>query len=125
MGRSGTVVGLFRHPCTCPDLDSHFAGVEFGGESISLRGHTYLRRLPLGGKLSPKVTDEGAIGLPNGAGEKFRWGDSRHPLLCVDDIGNLIQTWNRGRETLRRAGISIHMFKYFSLKLIVFFAVYL
>ena len=97
------VVGLLRHPCTCPDLGSHFAGAGFGGESISLRGHTYLRRLPLGGKLSPKVTDEGAIGLSNGAGEAFRWDDSRHPLLFVDDIGNLIPTWNWGRETQRRA----------------------
>ena len=30
------------------------------------------QRLPLGGKLSPKVTDEGAIDLPNGAEEAFR-----------------------------------------------------
>ena len=42
-------------------------------------GVYHLRRLPLGGKLSPKVTDEGATGLPNGAGEKFRWGDRREP----------------------------------------------
>ena len=33
----------------------------------------------LGGKLSPKVTDEGATGLPNGAEENFRWGDRREP----------------------------------------------
>ena len=39
----------------------------------------HLRRLPLGGKLSPEVTDEGATGLPNGAEEKFRWGDRREP----------------------------------------------
>ena len=37
------------------------------------------RGFPLGGKLSPKVTDEGATGLPNGAGEKFRWGDRWEP----------------------------------------------
>ena len=42
-------------------------------------GVYHLRRLPLGGKLSPKVTDEGATGLPNGAEENFRWGDSREP----------------------------------------------
>ena len=42
-------------------------------------GVYHLRRLPLGGKLSPKVTDEGATGLPNGAEEKFRWGDRREP----------------------------------------------
>ncbi len=41
----------------------------------------HLRRLPLGGKLSPKVTDEGATDLPNGAEEKFRWGDRRYPPL--------------------------------------------
>ena len=35
----------------------------------------------LGGELSPKVTDEGATGLPNGAREKFRWGDRREPPL--------------------------------------------
>ena len=45
-------------------------------------GVYHLRRLPLGGKLSPKVTDEGATDLPNGAGEKFRWGDIRAPLFC-------------------------------------------
>ena len=45
-------------------------------------GVYHLRRLPLGGKLSPEVTDEGATGLPNGAGEKFRWGDIRAPLFC-------------------------------------------
>ena len=42
-------------------------------------GVYHLRRLPLGGKLSPKVTDEGATDLPNGAEEKFRWGDRREP----------------------------------------------
>ena len=42
-------------------------------------GVYHLRRLPLGGKLSPEVTDEGATGLPNGAEEKFRWGDRREP----------------------------------------------
>ena len=45
-------------------------------------GAYHLRRLPLGGKLSPEVTDEGATGLPNGAGEKFRWGNIRAPLFC-------------------------------------------
>ena len=39
------------------------------------------QRLPLGGKLSPKVTDEGATELPNGAEEAFRWGDRREPPL--------------------------------------------
>ena len=42
-------------------------------------GVYHLRRLPLGGKLSPEVTDEGATGLPNGAEENFRWGDSWEP----------------------------------------------
>ena len=42
------------------------------------------QRLPLGGKLSPKVTDEGATGLPNGAEEKFlgaTFGSPRFLLL--------------------------------------------
>ena len=59
------VEGLFRCPCTCPDLGRFFVW-----------GCT-TQRLPLGGKLSPKVTDEGATGLPNGAKEKARWGDRR------------------------------------------------
>ena len=59
--RSGAVVGLFRSPPTCPDLDSHFAGAGVGGERILLRGCTACEGFPLGGKLSPKVTDEGAI----------------------------------------------------------------
>ena len=44
------------------------------------------------GKLSPKVTDEGAIDLPNGAGEKFRWGDWREPLRLSTRKG-----WVQGR----------------------------
>ena len=60
VGRSGTVVGLLRYPCTYPDLERFF-----------VQGCT-TQRLPLGGKLSPKVTDEGAIDLPNGAEEAFR-----------------------------------------------------
>ena len=28
--RVAAVVGLFRNPCTCPDLDSHFAGAGVG-----------------------------------------------------------------------------------------------
>ena len=63
------VEGLFRCPCTCPDLGRFFVW-----------GCT-TQRLPLGGKLSPKVTDEGATGLPNGAEEKFRWGDRWQPSL--------------------------------------------
>ena len=59
------VEGLLRYPCTCPDLGRFFVW-----------GCT-TQRLPLGGKLSPKVTDEGATDLPNGAEEKFRWGDRR------------------------------------------------
>ena len=52
VGRSGAVVGLFRGPCTCPDLDAHFAGA--GSRKNELRCRVYhLRRLPLG-KLSPK-----------------------------------------------------------------------
>ena len=42
------------------------------------------RGFPLGGKLSPKVTDEGATGLPNGAEEKFlgaTFGSPRFLLL--------------------------------------------
>ena len=46
------VEGLFRCPCTCPDLGRFFVW-----------GCT-TQRLPLGGKLSPKVTDEGAILYP-------------------------------------------------------------
>ena len=48
-----------------------------GGESISLRGHTYLRRLPLGGKLSPKVTDEGAILYPTFPCRRIRLSPGR------------------------------------------------
>ena len=54
------VVGLLRCPSACPDLGRFFVW-----------GYT-TQRLPLGGKLSPKVTDEGAIDLPNGAIEKPR-----------------------------------------------------
>ena len=54
------VVGLFRNPSTCPDLGRFFVW-----------GYT-TQRLPLGGKLSPKVTDKRATGLPNGAIEKPR-----------------------------------------------------
>ncbi len=54
------VVGLLRCPSACPDLGRFFVW-----------GYT-TQRLPLGGKLSPKVTDEGATGLPNGAIEKPR-----------------------------------------------------
>ena len=61
------VEGLFRCPCTCPDLGRFFVW-----------GCT-TQRLPLGGKLSPKVTDEGATDLPNGAEEVLRRGDSREP----------------------------------------------
>ena len=50
----------------------------------------------LGGKLSPKVTDEGAIDLPNGAGEKFRWGDWREPLRLSTRKG-----WVRNRPLIR------------------------
>ena len=49
VGRSGAVVGLFRGPCTCPDLDSHFAGAGGGCESILLRGCTTHEGFPLGG----------------------------------------------------------------------------
>ena len=60
VGRSGAIVGLLRGPSACPDLGRFFVW-----------GCT-TQRLPLGGKLSPKVTDEGATGLPNGAIEKPR-----------------------------------------------------
>ena len=43
-----------------------------GGKAFRCRGILTYGGFPLGGKLSPKVTDEGATGLPNGAGEKFR-----------------------------------------------------
>ena len=43
------VVGLLRCPCTCPDLDSHFAGAGVGCESILLQGHTTCEGFPLGG----------------------------------------------------------------------------
>ena len=40
------------------------------------------------GKLSPEVTDEGAIDLPNGAIEKPRWGDGREsPLFYKERLG--------------------------------------
>ena len=48
-------------------------------------GAYHLRRLPLGGKLSPEVTDEGATGLPNGAGEERRRGD--RSLLLQGKVG--------------------------------------
>jgi len=54
-------------------------------------GVYHLRRLPLGGKLSPKVTDEGATGLPNGAEEKFRWGDSRQPPFSASTRKGWVQ----------------------------------
>ena len=54
------VVGLLRCPSACPDLGRFFVW-----------GYT-TQRLPLGGKLSPEVTNEGATGLPNGAIEKPR-----------------------------------------------------
>ena len=41
--------GLLRCPCTCPDLDSHFAGAGVGREGISLQGHTTYEGFPLGG----------------------------------------------------------------------------
>ena len=47
-----SVEGLFRTPSTCPDLGRFFV---WGSTT---------QRLPLGGKLSPKVTDEGAILYP-------------------------------------------------------------
>ena len=52
VGRSGAVVGLLRDPCPCPDLGRFFV---WGSTT---------QRLPLGGKLSPEVTDEGAILYP-------------------------------------------------------------
>ena len=62
VGRSGTVVELVRSPGTCPDLDSHFAGAGFGGESISWREcSTYEGFSPRGrlwvGKPSFRVSD--------------------------------------------------------------------
>ena len=78
------VVGLLRRPSACPDL-----GRFFGSGCTT-------QRLPLGGKLSPKVTDEGAIDLPNGAGEKFRWGDWREPLRLSTRKG-----WVQGRPLIR------------------------
>ena len=42
-----------------------------------MRGHTYLRRLPLGGKLSPKVTDEGAILYPTFPCRRIRLSPGR------------------------------------------------
>ena len=78
------VVGLLRCPSACPDLGRFFVW-----------GYT-TQRLPLGGKLSPKVTDEGAIDLPNGAGEKFRWGDWREPLRLSTRKG-----WVRNRPLIR------------------------
>ena len=53
------VEGLLRGPCTRPDLGRFFV---WGAQP---------RGFPLG-KLSPEVTDEGAIGLPNEAIEKPR-----------------------------------------------------
>ena len=49
VGRSGSMVRLFRSPPTCPDLDSHFAGAGVGREGISLQGHTTYEGFPLGG----------------------------------------------------------------------------
>ena len=54
-------------------------------------GVYHLRRLPLGGKLSPEVTDEGATGLPNGAGEAFRWGDRREPPFSTSTRKGWVQ----------------------------------
>ena len=42
------------------------------------------------------MTDEGAIDLPNGAGEKFRWGDWREPLRLSTRKG-----WVQGRPLIR------------------------
>ena len=49
------------------------------------------RGFPLGGKLSPKVTDEGATGLPNGAEENFRWGDRREPPFSTSTRKGWVQ----------------------------------
>ena len=47
--------------------------------------------------MSPKVTDEGATGLPNGAREKFRWGDRRElPFSASTRKG-----WVQGRPLIR------------------------
>ena len=51
----------------------------------------------LGGKLSPKVTDEGATGLPNGAEEKFRWGDRWEPPFSTPTR----KGWVQGRPLIR------------------------
>ena len=51
VGRIVPVVGLFRNPCTCPDLDSHFAGAGVGCESILLQGHTTCEGFPPRGRL--------------------------------------------------------------------------
>ena len=75
--RSRAVDGLFRFPSAYPDLDSLFTKAGFEREGISLRGHTYLRRLPLGGKLSPKVTDEGAILYPTFPCRRIRLSPGR------------------------------------------------
>ena len=42
------MVGLFRCPSTCPDLDSHFAGAGGGCESILLQECTTCEGFPLG-----------------------------------------------------------------------------
>ena len=67
VGRIVPVYGLLRCPCTCPDLERFFRVGLHNPEASPW------------GKLSPEVTDEGATGLPNGAGEKFRWGDRWEP----------------------------------------------
>ena len=65
--RSVAVEGLFRCPCTCPDLGRFFVW-----------GCT-TQRLPLGGKLSPKVTDEGAILYPTFPCRKISLSPRRFP----------------------------------------------
>ena len=53
-----------------------------GEKAFCCRGVAPTKASPWG-KLSPKVTDEGAIDLPNGAEETLRWGDSRRPLFLL------------------------------------------
>ena len=68
LGPSGLFTGcrpdLLGVPCRASPLDGR--GLD------TLQGNSHAQSLPLGGKLSPKVTDEGATGLPNGAKEKCR-----------------------------------------------------
>ena len=81
--------GLLRCPCTCPDLDSHFAGAGVGREGISLQGHTTYEGFPLGGSChrrgrmrgrfctQPFLVEGGAC-RPNGIFLLPRWA-SRSP----------------------------------------------